>query len=570
MFPSTGTVRAKEGTPSQKNKSPVSTTTAPTFLETSASHSPLSSTPEPDEPSNGSDTQLDIEPQVRPTLECIPRELSLLTPESRPRNGPNKHLINHFHTHVYKSLHPVIQDAITELWHHPQLQTAVLALSACNLFNLHSFQRGSLENGQHINKTHSTATKAYLRYALGFYDEAVSKVRQMQANPGSSTLELQHLNLGATLLLALFEWDLGSVKACFAHLDGADAIVLSSHTSLAETDLGSRLLRSWAEMHAQKYRRRLPFRPLHGESAKDQCMQAAVLSQRNCRTVELSILLTEAYRTRNRVVLQECMGLETTNSEAALRMSRAWYSQAFEFSYETDPDTEAQTTLTTDEMLDRLETTNRSLQKWHSLLPLVELPSPSHAINVISFQTAHMKFVNHVASCQYLHYLMASMLSSLEILDMFLFRACPPLPDEPFTAQVISILALIEALDPEIVATQHTFHVGPIWVFYTLPLCVPDFRITTYLLDTILPRFERYVSCGPLLRSLAQTRQSILGIQSQILLGRLPLLYDANVLTTEDLALSDRARRGTKAAVFGRDFAGRRFQEIVELPSCSL
>ncbi|KAJ5363602.1 uncharacterized protein N7496_009315 [Penicillium cataractarum] len=385
------------------------------------------------------------------------------------------------------------------------------------------------------------------------------------------------LQLALTLLLALFEWESGSVEACFMHITGADALSLTSHDQISKTSSGLRLLGSWAEMRTQKNGHKLPFRPLDEELIGDRTTQTMILSKRIAghSIPSLSFLLTEAYCLRNRLVLQSCMNLNGIDSESTLRICRAWYSRAFDFTFEEYPETEVHSTLSLEDLLFRLSTTRWLLEEWRAALPAKALPSPLQTSVIYTLRPTRLHpapvlqltrfiFQECGAAIQFLRYQIGCFLSSRDILDSYLTRSRPPLPNEPLGPEATLILSIIESLDPSEDSLHYTFDEGILWILNVLPVCIPDIRVTSYLLDIILPRLEHYGSFKPLLFDL-KTRQMLVGIHSEIEAGRLPLLYDPNVLITDDIALNNN-RLGSKAAVLGRTLEGGSFQDVVELP----
>lgn len=496
--------------------------------------------------------------------------LNLPTRISDGNNPLESFLLHHFHAHVSGAVSKGYHDLLLDVGHHAQLKSAVLALSASNIFQLHLFQRGT-RSGLCTRRSRDGNANIYYRRAITFYGKALQFLR----GAGEYDQISPHLKLAAALLLALFEWECGSVKAYFVHLNGADVVALSYHRQLSQTVSGSRLLCLWAEMRSQKNSRLLPFRPMEVEVADGQQMQAADLAQQYLVSFNsVSGLLAEAYNLRNRLVLLTCTAPQWTDPAAVLRASSEWYSTRFNYSYVDEVRTAGCQILSRSEILEHLASTYQSLQAWHASLTDLEKPTSAD----VPFATAAactlgtalqikpLVFRESRAAVRYLHYAIGSVLSSNTILDNFLFREPPAPLGGSLPAEALLVLSILEGLDSHTMLASGVSDRGSMWTMVALVLCVPDIRITTHLIEKVIPRLESAVSCGPILCDLVKLKRDVYFAHSQIRAGYLMMLCDANELITADCSLRDDARFGHRAACLGRDIQGRVFRKFLKLP----
>ena len=474
--------------------------------------------------------------------------------------------LHHFHRHVYKPLLLVLGDWFLSLSNEAPVRSALFALSASNLFQMHLFrpiQTSTLHAT--VTRSDSELTRSCYKHAIGYYDNSIQLLGQATADRDDCRL----LTLATTLLLSLFEYESGSVGGSFIHMDGADAIVLSSNEMLQQTSTGRLLRQSWANMRARRNRLKLPFRPLQADLAR---VPRSPVGQLYRHTLQfssgLSNPLTDAYTLRNRLVIQQYAAAEDINAKDALENFREWYSDVFEHTYVDVLGIDGRrTALSMAEVLEDIETTRERLQNWRSSLgemdmPIIPSTSPLFTMTMSLglegnlmplLPVVPMTFQTHEAAFEYLRYSTSLVLTSPQVLEAYLLATEAQPPQEQCPAVVAHVLGVIEGLDPAKQVHYDTYESGPLWMFVTLALCVPSSTVISYLLDTILPRFEKHMDCGPHLVHMTQARDLLLCIQSQTQAGVLPLICSANSVATADLISGQSIRFGDKYVIIGRD-----------------
>ncbi|KAL6410817.1 hypothetical protein AUP68_07249 [Ilyonectria robusta] len=159
---------------------------------------------------------------------------------------------------------------------------------------------------------------------------------------------------------------------------------------------------------------------------------------------------------------------------------------------------------------------------------------------------------------------MGRILSSQEVLDLYLLGGDVPCSSRPLHPLVLAALSTIEVLDPEYSIAHDVYGNGPLWVFATLATCVPDIRVVCHLSQVVMPRFHYVAHCGPQLATVTGTSQILGCIMSEIEAGRLPFLCDPDVVLTDDFTLDESSSSYTMMAVIGRE--QRRFYKGLVQP----
>lgn len=486
---------------------------------------------------------------------------------------PEDVLLDHFDRHVRKCLLPIMGTWLTDLFHHPDLRPAILAISASHLFQFHLFLRDPTSASCTVRKRNNTAlTQAYFQYAVNHYDESI---RLLATTTMGGIITVPVLNLATTLLLVLFEWESGSVGGSFIHMDGADAIALSSSHELCQTSTGRFLLQSWADMRARKNRQKLVFRPLDAELAHPLDHRSTKLSELALQfSVGLSTPLTEAYTLRNRLVLRTCAADLGVGDEDLPGDFRRWFSRAFDFDYSDEFAAQNGGVLDVWRIQQGLDATKAMLRDWFSALgdhqkPILPPNFPFRVDEDLEDQWVPLDpiapsiFLEPEAAFDYLRYSICRVLTSPQVLHAYVVGTRPRSTSARIPAVVGQLLSVIEGLDPAQLAHYDVYDHGPIWILVTLALCVPDLAVVSYILDSAFPKFEAVTNRGSLLIGFITAKKMLQCIRSQIQGGFLPLICSANSLITEDLIASPVARFGRKWAIIGRDLSGGYKREVV-------
>ncbi|KAF5253132.1 hypothetical protein FANTH_1963 [Fusarium anthophilum] len=411
------------------------------------------------------------------------------------------YLLSHFNRCVHGQLMHLMGDWLTDLLYHPYLEPALMAISASNLFQENVFRRDPTSSSCHIKERQTDKlTQSCFRLAINYYNDAIRAISDTTSNGYNPP---PHLNLAVTLLLVLFEWESGSVHGSFVHMDGADAIVISSFEELCQTSTGRLLLKSWADMRARKNRQKLAFRPLEIELSRASDTRDRVLMSHALQfSSGVASALTNAVSMRDRLVLQMCAASDGIDERLVLSHFRQWYSHAFDFSYTEELSSEADCVLTTKELMNALDATKQVLHEWRngldkSQLPVLQASFPS-AINqiledrlVLVEDVTPLQFRTPEAAFNYLRYAVSLVITSPQVLNMYVLATRPRAPKTQVPAVVAHLISVIEGLDPAQLIHYDVYDSGPLWVLVTLALCVPEPHIVSWILDTILPRYEK-------------------------------------------------------------------------------
>ncbi|KAF5648066.1 hypothetical protein F52700_1280 [Fusarium sp. NRRL 52700] len=391
-------------------------------------------------------------------------------------------------------------DWLTDLLYHPYLEPALMAISASNLFQENIFRRDPMSSSCRIKERQTNKlTKSCFRLAIKYYNDAIRTITDTTSNGNKSP----QLNLAVTLLLVLFEWESGSVHGSFVHMDGADAIVISSFEELCQTSTGRLLLESWANMRARKNRQKLAFRPLEVELSRASDTRDRVLMSHALQfSSGIASALTNAISMRDRLVLQMCAVSDGIDERLVLSHFRQWYSHVFDFNYTEELSPEAGCVLTTKELMNGLDATRQVLHGWRKGLDKSQLPVPQASLPsaldeifkdrlVLFGDVAPLQFRTPVAAFTYLRYTVSLVITSPQVLSMYVLATRPRPPRTHIPAVVAHLLSVIEGLEPAQLIRYDVYDSGPLWILVTLALCVPESHIVSWILETILPRYER-------------------------------------------------------------------------------
>ncbi|KAH6962454.1 hypothetical protein BKA56DRAFT_597769 [Ilyonectria sp. MPI-CAGE-AT-0026] len=479
-------------------------------------------------------------------------------------------LLHHFVNHVSGCLAPFLDDQAGNLWSHPFLRPTIESLAASSLYQLYTIHRHDLSGlSIGLGGSQAVAAGAWKRNAIVLYADAVNTLRRADLE----TIDAAGLCLAGSLLLSLFEWESGSAGSYFAHLDGADTIVRSAFERISRLPWGLSILRGWARMHHTRLTRQLPFRPLEKEKCGLSNKKTAELSNQFLHgPAKLSVLLAEAFTLRNRLVLETCLEADELGNQSAVQFWREWYSKVFGFPYGAESDAHHGKELTKFELLDSLDQIETLLCAWLESLPEAAQPTVSPTwskkdLNNQESQTpqiASWTFTDSEAALQYLSYVMGRILSSREVLDLYLLGGHVPCSLRPLHPLVLAALSTIEVLDPEYSIAHDVYGNGPLWVFATLATCVPDIRVVNHLSQVVMPRFHYVAHGGPQLATVTGTSQILGCIVSEIEAGRLPFLCDPDVVLTDDFTLDESSSSYTVMAVIGRE-QGRFYKGLVQV-----
>ncbi|KAF5643378.1 uncharacterized protein FTJAE_3178 [Fusarium tjaetaba] len=396
------------------------------------------------------------------------------------------YLLNHFNRCVRGHLLHLMGNWLTDLSYHPYLEPALMAISASNLFQQSVFRRDPTLSACHIKEKHTDKmTQSCFRLAINYYNDAIRMISDTTSTGNKSP----QLNLAVTLLLVLFEWESGSVHGSFVHMDGADAIVISSFEELCQTSTGRLLLKSWADMRARKNRQKLAFRPLEIELSRASDTRDRVLMSHALQSSSgVASALTNAISMRDRLVLHMCVACDEIDESLVLSHFRKWYSHAFDFNYTAELSSEAGCVLTTKELMDGLDATKQVLHGWRngldkSQLPFLQASSPSaldHVFEdrlVLVGDVAPLQFRTPEAAFNYLRYAVSLVITSSQVLSMYVLATRPRALRTHIPVVVAHLLSVIEGLDPMQLIRYDVYDSGPLWVLVTLALYMRSIRI---------------------------------------------------------------------------------------------
>ncbi|KAG5761209.1 hypothetical protein H9Q72_010685 [Fusarium xylarioides] len=353
-----------------------------------------------------------------------------------------------------------------------------MAISASNLFQENVFRRDPTLSSLHIKERQTdTLTQSCFRLAIKYYNDAIRTISNTTSNGNISP----QLNLAVTLLLVLFEWESGSVHGSFVHMDGADAIVISSFEDLCQTSTGGLLLQSWADMRARKNRQKLAFRPLEIEFSRASTRDRVLMSHALQFSSGVASALTNAISMRDRLVLQMCPACDGMDESRVLSHFRQWYSHAFDFNYTEELSSEAGCVLTTKELMSGLDATKQVLHGWRngldkSQLPVLQASFPSALDQipedrlVLIGDVTPLQFRTPEAAFNYLRYAVSLVITSPQVLSMYVLGTRPKPPTTHVPAVVAHLLSVIEGLDPAQLIRYDVYDSGPLWVLVTLAL----------------------------------------------------------------------------------------------------
>ncbi|KAF5678536.1 hypothetical protein FDENT_8915 [Fusarium denticulatum] len=414
------------------------------------------------------------------------------------------YLLSHFNRCVHGQLMHLMGDWLTDLLYHPYLEPALMAISASNLFQENVFRRDPTSSSCHIKKRQTDKlTQSCFRLAINYYNDAIRTISDTTSNGNKSP----HLNLAVTLLLVLFEWESGSVHGSFVHMDGADAIVLSSIEELCQTSTGRLLLKSWTDMRARKNRQKLAFRPLEIELSRASDSRDRVLMSHALHfSSGVASALTNAISMRDRLVLQMCAASDGIAERLVLSHFRQWYSHAFDFNYTKELSSKTECVLTTKELMKGLDATKQVLHEWRnglekSQLPVLQASFPSALDEssedrlVLVGDVAPLQFRTPDAAFDYLRYAVSLVITSPQVLSIYVLSTRPRAPETHVPAVVAHLLSVIEGLDPAQLIRYDVYDSGPLWVLVTLALCERDAAMYTvavaegHLTTTMLLKF---------------------------------------------------------------------------------
>ena len=476
------------------------------------------------------------------------------------------------------TLSPVLRERTIAIAAEPGFQNIVLALSASSLTHLQG-TRKQIDDGS-VRRTFAT-DENHFTFAIKYYNSAIRTMAETARKQDASIESV----LLATLLGVLFEWESGSPKGFFAHLAGADAIVLAHYDKLSRSANGRKLLSGWAELRVRKNMHRMSFRPLEEEKGQYEpaVADAHLLARGFCdREGEVLTLLSNAYAVHRRFVLEMCMGNEE-DPLLAVNRAAAWYTEHFGFSFVSDDEIKSRKkVLTREDLLGILAQKRTELDSWHNSLRPLDLPtdkSPSATTSPSSHSTSDrpctddvlkiqpMIFHSYGAAVRYLYYVVAQMLASEELLVSFLFdidRSEGLVEELPIDSWAHKTLRILAGLDMDKACSSESLNIGVLWIIEVLMLCCPNVRVSRYLLDNVIPRLEKS-SHGSSLFDIAQMKRLIARQQEEILNGRIPLLHHVRQGSDREMLSFVDSNEQLLVALHGRIRGGGTFNDVVEI-----
>ncbi|KAF5989158.1 hypothetical protein FBULB1_1123 [Fusarium bulbicola] len=204
-----------------------------------------------------------------------------------------------------------------------------------------------------------------------------------------------------------------------------------------------------------------------------------------------------------------CAASEGIDERLVLSHFRQWYSHAFDFNYTEELSSEAQCVLTIKELMHGLDATKQVLHEWRngldkSQLPVLQASFPSALDQIFEDRlvlvgdVAPLQFRNPEAAFNYLRYAVSLVITSPQVLSMYVHATRPRAPSTHVPAVVAHLLSVIEGLDPAQLIHYDVYDSGPLWVLVTLALCERDAAVYTVavaernLTTTMLLKFFDY------------------------------------------------------------------------------
>ncbi|KAF5603939.1 uncharacterized protein FSUBG_7037 [Fusarium subglutinans] len=379
-----------------------------------------------------------------------PKRTAALEKNTSPHEA---YLPSHFNRCVHGQLTHLMGDWLTDLLYHPYLEPALMAISASNLFQENVFRRDPTSSSWHIKERQTDKlTQSCFRLAINYYNDAIRTISDTTPNGNKSP----HLNLA-----------------------------------------------SWADMRTRKNRQKLAFRPLEIELSRASDTRERVLMSHALQfSSGVASALTNAISMRDRLVLQMCAASDGIDERLVLGHFRQWYSHFFDFNYTEELSSEAECVLSIEELMNGLDATKQVLHEWRngldkSQLPVLQTSFPSALDQIFEDRlvlvedVTPLQFRTPQAAFNYLRYAISLVITSPQVLNMYVLATRPRAPSTHVPAVVAHLLSVIEGLDPAQLIRYDVYDSGPLWVLVTLALCVPEPHVVSWILETIFPRYEQ-------------------------------------------------------------------------------
>ncbi|KAL3418579.1 hypothetical protein PVAG01_10295 [Phlyctema vagabunda] len=483
-------------------------------------------------------------------------------------NSSERRYLSHFNNVVSDQLPIEFQSSKRMAMSNILLRNTILALSASNLSLLEA-HRWEVSHGG-VREKQFARQGIHREQALHYYALAIRLYPQGTLSDSSCSTAL----LGASILMAHFEFESGSPKGFFAHVRGADALVLAKHTEIAQSACGRDFLSCWANLHARQDFMILPFRTLNLErefisNRPGESKLVGLIHVYGSGNANLLKFFADAHRVSQRVHMVRCMRIDGEDSTSTLRRSLEWYSNhwRFPFSFDIDLSDEEHGKFAEDEDLMEYTSLLRSkLDAWHAALPSGGLPlETSPLISLTSDPNKHpLRFQTPRAANDYICYALAQLMASEEILNLSssqpneeLIRSTMP----PWSHLVLRCIAGLDFNSLEI----SSYSINIILMLRCLSESPPNRAVLKAMLDGPLARLESVGTLESLQGNFAMWHQTFRFRYEQIINGKAVfLLHPLNSLAADSTTRDYYPE--VWVAIHGRHLGGGLFSEFVQIP----
>ncbi|KAF4544528.1 uncharacterized protein LTHEOB_6098 [Lasiodiplodia theobromae] len=359
---------------------------------------------------------------------------------------PERMYLAHFSVIVLDTIPGGLHALEQEMLSLSPVRHAAISLAAASLANLHGRYDGSrwIPHQSHAAHALDHASKA---------SEASSNIPPEQA-------------VATTLLLLYMKVDLDTVENWCSHFHNLEATVLENHLTLAQTELGLQLLRSY--LHARAFFRSMSssYRPMRQESAGDCTVAPLVKSYASSRET-LALVSCDALRIVGRILLCQCMHVGDCSPKALLQKMLRWHSIVRDAPYPNSASVfqdEFQTTLSEDQCYQELKVLREELQACEPSPPLPPSANSEHPATLEPILFSSSDEAMHHAS-----YAFAQLLCSEPLLRHLL----RPLSSFPSSSSTVSspadpwlhlLLRIAAGLDARECARRNTYHHGMLYM----------------------------------------------------------------------------------------------------------
>ncbi|KAF9634127.1 Transcriptional regulatory protein moc3 [Lasiodiplodia theobromae] len=357
---------------------------------------------------------------------------------------PERMYLAHFSVTVLDTIPGGLHALEQEMLSLPPVRHAAISLAAASLANLHGRYDGPLW----------IPHQSHAEHAL---DHA------SRASEASSDIPPDQL-VATALLLLYMKVDLDTVENWCSHFHSLEATVLEHHLTLAQTEIGIQLLRSY--LHARAFFRSMSssYRPMRQESAGD-CTVAPLAKSYASSRETFALISCDALRIVGRILLCQCMHVGDCSPKTLLQKMLRWHSIVRGAPYPNSASVfqdEFQTTLSEEQCYEELKVLREELQACEPSLQLSSSADPGHPATLEPILFSGSDEAMHHAS-----YAFAQLLCS-EPLLRHLLRPLSSFPSSPTASPTHPwlhlLLRIATGLDARECARRNTYHHGMLYM----------------------------------------------------------------------------------------------------------